>query len=853
MTLTAGSHFGPYDILSPLGAGGFGEVYKARDTRLDRIVAIKILPSADPELKARFEREAKAIAALTHPHICRLYDVGHQQGIDYLVMEYLEGETLAQRLARGRLGTTDALRIAAEIADAIANAHNERVIHRDLKPANVMLTPHGVKLLDFGLAKLRAAAGMTPASIASTQRTPVTTEGTVLGTLHYMAPEQLEGRDADERSDIWAYGCLLYEMFTGLPLFDAPRMRRIAVRPRRVARVISKCVEPNPALRWPSMPAVQQELARRHRVSRRVVLTASAIAAALLLVIGVSRVRHPGVPAGLASPRTVLVADFRNSTGEAVFDGVIDRAVSVALESSPFINVYPRRDALASAAQIGHAAGLDETMSRLVSRREGVPTFVTGGISKASDGYGLSAAVIETVTGTPVAVVTEKSIQKAKVLDAVAKLAEKLRSAIGDTGVAGTGELARETFTTSSVDAAKAYATAQDLNLAGKDEDAIAYYQEAVRIDPEFGRAYAGWALSVDRMGRGDEAAVLFQKAISLLSRMNRRERLRTEGLYASRARQDYAEGDRIYSTLVAEYPADVTGLNNLAVCKFMLMRFEEAFEKGRAAVEMSPNYVLARTNLALYAMYAGRFNDAIAQAKDALRLNDKVTKAYVPLGIIATIQSNDADAAGWYDKMRGTSTQGAWLSELALADLDIVRHRFRSAEQRLLARAAEDATVRNTTAAAHSYAFLAELAARERRIADVERFAARGRSLSTDPHFAYRYATAMLDVNRDGGALRLLDELKQSRNAQAINYAMMLNAELAFVTAGSGSDLLETAKKVGTWWAFYRAGVVLSRARNAQAQEALRWCREHRAQGTAAFLNDVPTLRYYFAIDEME
>src|SRR6516165_2046778 len=172
--LRAGTKLGPYDILSPLGAGGFGEVYKARDTRLDRTVAIKILPSADPELKARFEREAKAIAALTHPHICTLYDVGHQDGTDYLVMEYLEGETLDKKIARGPIKIDEALKIAIEIADALDKAHRGGIVHRDLKPANVMLTKSGVKLLDFGLAKLRAVPAIGGFSIAGTVTTPVT-------------------------------------------------------------------------------------------------------------------------------------------------------------------------------------------------------------------------------------------------------------------------------------------------------------------------------------------------------------------------------------------------------------------------------------------------------------------------------------------------------------------------------------------------------------------------------------------------------------------------------------------------------------------------------------------------------
>ena len=198
MPLPAGTKLGPYEILSAIGAGGMGEVYKARDTRLDRIVAIKVLPThlADrSELRERFEREAKTIASLNHPHICVLYDIGHQDGIDFLVMEYLEGETLAQRLLKGPLPLEQVLQYAIEIADALDKAHRKGMTHRDLKPGNIMLTKSGTKLLDFGLAKLKQeAAPATPLSQLPTMQSAVTAQGTILGTLQYMAPEQVEGK-----------------------------------------------------------------------------------------------------------------------------------------------------------------------------------------------------------------------------------------------------------------------------------------------------------------------------------------------------------------------------------------------------------------------------------------------------------------------------------------------------------------------------------------------------------------------------------------------------------------------------------------------------------------------------------
>src|SRR5512140_3342860 len=231
MTLSAGSRLGPYEILAPLGAGGMGEVYRARDTRLGRDVAVKVLPAHltdRPEARARFEREARTAGALNHPNICTLHDGGREGDVDFLVMELIEGESLAARLARGPLPLAEALRIGAQIADALDRAHRAGVIHRDLKPGNIMLTKSGAKLMDFGLARAVGLAGPGSGSshtLATMTHSPtvgkaLTAEGTLLGTFQYMSPEQLEGAEADARSDIWALGCVLYEMATGRRAFE---------------------------------------------------------------------------------------------------------------------------------------------------------------------------------------------------------------------------------------------------------------------------------------------------------------------------------------------------------------------------------------------------------------------------------------------------------------------------------------------------------------------------------------------------------------------------------------------------------------------------------------------------------
>ena len=248
MGVAPATRLGPYEVLSPLGAGGMGEVYRARDTRLGREVAIKVLPapvSDNADLRQRFEREARAISALQHPHICVLYNVGRQDGIDYLVMEYLEGETLAERLTKGPLPIEQVMKIGGEVADALDKAHRRGIIHRDLKPGNIMLTKGGAKLMDFGLAKPTPAAlgavtagqhaggtPLTPSSpttpVMSLTRaaSPLTQKGMIVGTFQYMAPEVLQGAEADARSDIFSFGCVLYEMITGKRAFEGKSRSR---------------------------------------------------------------------------------------------------------------------------------------------------------------------------------------------------------------------------------------------------------------------------------------------------------------------------------------------------------------------------------------------------------------------------------------------------------------------------------------------------------------------------------------------------------------------------------------------------------------------------------------------------
>jgi serine/threonine protein kinase len=276
MELKSGDKLGPYEIVSPIGEGGMGEVFKARDTRLDRTVAIKVMPkyiAAREDLRVRFEREARTVSNLNHPNICVLHDIGKQDGTDFMVLEYLEGETLAARIARGPLPLDQVLKYAIQIADALDRAHRSGVSHRDIKPANIMITRDGCKVLDFGLAKT------APRMIAPTDPTltaALTSEGTVLGTPQYMAPEQYEGKEADARSDIFAFGCVLYEMVTGKRCFDgktrasliaavlgaepSPMSSLAPVTPPALERLVKRCLAKDAEDRYQSMRDVVLEL-----------------------------------------------------------------------------------------------------------------------------------------------------------------------------------------------------------------------------------------------------------------------------------------------------------------------------------------------------------------------------------------------------------------------------------------------------------------------------------------------------------------------------------------------------------------------------------------------------------------
>ena len=520
MPLTAGTSLGPYQIDAPLGAGGMGEVYKATDTRLDRTVAIKVLPehvAADPDLKQRFEREAKTISSLNHPHICTLFDIGEQDGIDFLVMEYLEGDTLADRLAReGPLPTDDAVRYASEIASALDKAHQWKIVHRDLKPTNVMLTDSGAKVLDFGIATRMADVALETATRATTS---LTDAGGIAGTVPYMAPEALRGEPADARSDVWGLGVLLYEMLggrrpftgsTGVEVTSAimrdPPAPLSSTVPSGLASIVQRCLAKDPVRRYQRAGEVRAALQAVSTVpvaspiwagpglSRPGVMALTGAVVLVVSLLGWQLLGTPGAPAptvGPASATALAVLPFDNLSGASgrdfMSEGMTD-ALITELSKIQALNV-------ASRASVMRFQGTDDSVPE-IARALGVDALVGGSVVVVGDQVRVTAQLIDAATGQNL---WAESYDR-EFTNILALQSEIARAVATEVRVTVTPEEAASLATSRPVNrqAYEAYLAGRYFMLrfpAGLPE-AVEAFEQSIAEDPGFAPAYAGLSLS---------------------------------------------------------------------------------------------------------------------------------------------------------------------------------------------------------------------------------------------------------------------------------------------------------------------------------------------------------------------
>ena len=678
--LSKGDKIAQYEIQSLLGQGGMGQVFLAIDNNLGRKVALKFLPEEmqdDPEKRLRFIREARSAAALDHPFICKIYETGESEGITYIAMEFVEGQTLQDKMKAEPFAIKDALRTALEIAEALEKAHKNGIVHRDLKPANIMLTLQGhVKVMDFGLAKRVFSGGEQEISRTMTQSS-ITEQGTIAGTIAYMSPEQARGDNVDARSDIFSFGIILHEMIAASHPFSKPSaietLSSILRDPAPQTQIKPKSVNPilNPIFkkvmakeaenRYQNMSEfiealrnAQRELAGESRSFRRSMpIIAASIIIVALLVVAIIRFVLPGKVSTLETelqPVSVLVADFQNNTGDPVFDGAIEQLMGLSLEGAPFISLYERGQARKLASQLNPSAEgqLTSELAQLVSNREGINVVIDASIEPEGDGFLIKVWAIDPVQGEQIAKATRKIKNKAEVGKAVDYLSGKLREGLGGTSPESAQVFAGETFTVSSLAAMNAYARAQELNYQGQREEAIQWFLRALDHDPNLGRAYASLGVIYHNLQKREESEKYFDLAMARIDQMSEREKLRTMSTYYL-LKKNYPKVIENLTELMEKFPADISIYANLPFAHFQSRNMELAAETGRRSVEFNPKNSLYRYNQIWYEMGAGNFEEAEQEVHALLELEPSYVEAYVCMGLLALAQGQTAQAAEAY------------------------------------------------------------------------------------------------------------------------------------------------------------------------------------------------------------
>jgi serine/threonine protein kinase/tetratricopeptide (TPR) repeat protein len=676
-----------YEILEQIGKGGMGEVFLAQDTALDRKVAIKFLPEEmqkDAKARVRLLREAKAAASLDHPFICKIYETGEIDSKAYIVMEYIEGKDLSEKLHEGLLPLRDSLQMVLEIAEALEEAHEKGIVHRDLKPANIMLTPQGhVKVMDFGLAKQILPKGEEAITKTLTQA-PITEQGALVGTLAYMSPEQARGETLDARSDIFSLGILLYEMTSGnhpfskkSPIETLSSILRDATPPIHVMPkmvnpllnpILRKTLAKDPGDRYQNIRdlAVDIRNAQRETIGgsrllyRRLPILAASVVIIALLVFVILRFTRPGAvstPESGPEPISVLIADFQNETGDSVFDGSLEYAMGIGLEGAPFITTYKRTNArqVVNKLNPGAAGRLDTDMAQLVCVREGINMFMDGEIEPKGEGYTLNIWVRDPINPENVSRYSKAIPSKKDVLTAAAWLASKVISDLGGIPQKSAEALAGETFTTSSLEAMNAYTSAQDFSITGKPEEAIQEYLEAINLDPNFGRAYSGLALIYRNRGQFEEGEKYFDQALTKIDQMCEREKFRTMAIYYL-SNRNFQKAIEELTELLAKYPADYAGRTNLALAYFYARNYTKAKEVGLQAVELYPKNSMSRFNLSWYSLADGDIDMAEQEAQIAIDNSPGYEKAYVVLALSKFMKGESAEAVDIYNRLKNVS-----------------------------------------------------------------------------------------------------------------------------------------------------------------------------------------------------
>jgi len=880
MTLTCDS-FANYKILEVLGKGGMGEVYLAEDPKLERKVAIKVLLESieeDDTAKQRFHREAKAAASLDHPFICKVYETGECDGKDYMVMEYVEGITLKEKVEEGHFPLNDAIRIMLEMSEAIEKAHGKGIVHRDLKPVNIMLTKQGhVKVMDFGLAKHVLPTGMGEFTRTIAQDT-ITQAGTIAGTLAYMSPEQAKAKTVDHRSDIFTMGLIFHEMLTGRhPFLKATQIETLTsilhdptppphIRPKAVNPIVTpilkKCLAKKPKERYQDTSELVSDLRKIHSKLARPQLSFKKLAPLIgagilvtaLVVVGLMKFV---VPSGVVTtgeqlpPVTVLVADFENNTGESVFDGALEQALGLGLEGASFINVNKRTDAQKIAAQMDpdFDGNLDANTAQLVCVREGISLLIAGSIDRKGNDFIITAWARDPTNPENVSKFESKADSKEEVLNATANLANKLRKDLGDMGADASRAFAIETFSTNSIQAMQAYTQAQVLYGQGKIEEAIAAYFRAIEEDPNLGRAYTGLALAYRNRGEMDQAEKYFQEAFARLDHMSEREKLRSQGIY-NLYNGNFQKAIEDNTKLVDLYPADFAGSSNLALSYFLAHRYSETLEYGRRATELSPNNIVPQFNMCWYSLAASEFDLVDQEIDKALVINPDYDEVYVVQALSQLAREQNEQATATYEKMKPLSPTAGSLAALGLADLALYEGRVADAIDILEKRISFDQRTERKDYMSDKWIALARAYLAQGNLGDAENAAIQAVVLGRGTSTMVPAARIHIAAGNYDQARKLIDQLNQSPYTEPRTYAKLIEGEIKLAekdAADAVAIFLEAQAMLDTWLGRLLLGkAYLEIESYPEAHAEFEACLNRRGEATSIFFNDTATYNYF-------
>lgn len=878
ITSSAQVDFGPrYRVEKLLGQGGMGAVYKAYDVDLNRTVALKLVRPelmVHPEAMQRFKQELLLASKISHRNILRIHDLGEVAGTKFISMAFIDGSDLHRILqTEGKLNIERTLSITKQLCAALEAAHREDVVHRDMKPQNIMLDKDDhVYVSDFGLAKsIESEGGMTMT-------------GELLGTPRYMAPEQIECKPVDGRTDLYALGLIMYEMLTGDVPFQAVSTTTFQLMYKRaneappppkvitpdipdwLNQVVMKCLERDPAQRYQNAaelladieaeksPKLIASTAGRRRKLKKALLGIAVAVVVLAAVLsgmflrGRMAARHA---AGEPKPATVLVADFTNLTGDPVFNGTLEPMFNIALEGANFINAYNRGTARKLAQKLPNPTNkLDEQSARLVALSQGIDSVITGEISLRGNAYTVSAVALDAATGNVLAKSEATAPNKDAVVDAIPKAVAPIRKALGDnTPESAQLDSERGAFTASSVEVVHQYALATERQLAGDWEGAMSYYAKAAQLDPNFARAYSGMAAQAYNLGQRQLAEKNIKLAMEHVDRMTERERYRIRGQYyqytgdTKKAVEDYKE-------LLAHFPVDFTGIFNLASSDIDLRNFSSAVEEARRAVEIYPKRSMTRQALSFYSSYVGDFQTAEKEARAALDLSPSSETSYLALAEAQLGQGQLLQAAETYNKLQKLSAVGASMAASGLADLAVYEGRYSDAV-RILGQAADaDLAAKNTENAADKFAALghAQVLRGQNRAAveATEKLLASSKSTKAE----FLAARNFVDAGELGKAKKLATALGSEMTEEPQAYAKIIEGTVALKSgdARKAIEVLTEANKVlDTWIGHYDlARAYLEAGAFVDADAELDRCITRRGESLELWLNNVPTSGYF-------